>query len=94
MTVSYTHLDVYKRQEQGRLRQIDVALLHKRLHKAEEEGQKQRADMGTVYVGIRHNDDLPIAQLGNIEFLADAAAQRRDDRHQLFIAVHLSLIHI
>ena len=74
---------------EGRLRQIDVALLHKRLHKAEEEGQKQRADMRAVDVGIRHDDDLSIAQLGNIEFLADAAAKRRDNRHQLLVAVHL-----
>ena len=41
--VSYTHLDVYKRQ-QGRHGGIDIAVLDERAHIAEEEGQQQGAD--------------------------------------------------
>ena len=41
------------------------------------EGQQQGADVGAVHVGIRHDDDLAIAQLGHVKVLADTAAQRR-----------------
>ncbi len=43
----------------------------------EEEGQQQSADVGTVHIGIGHDDDLAIAQLGDVKFIADAAAQSR-----------------
>src|SRR6201999_3123994 len=33
-------------------------------HVAEEEGQEQSADVGTVHIGVGHEDDLAVAQLG------------------------------
>ena len=45
--------------------------------------------MGTVHVGIRHDDDLAVTQLRQIKFIPDAAAQSGDDRHQLVVAVDL-----
>ena len=45
---------------QGRLRDVDVALLHHLLILPEEEGQQQGADVGAVHVGIGHDDDLVI----------------------------------
>ena len=75
--------------EQGRLCQIDMPFLHKRFHKAEKEGQQKRTDVGAVDVGIRHNDNFTIAQFGEVEFLANPTAQCCDNRHQLFISVHL-----
>ena len=45
--------------------------------------------MGAVHIGIRHDDDLVIPQLGVVKFVADARAQRRDHRLELVVAVHL-----
>ena len=46
-----------------RLRDVEVAALDQLRHLAEEEGQKQRADMRAVHVGVGHDDDLVVAQL-------------------------------
>ena len=55
-----------------------------------EEGQHQRADMGAVDVGVRHDDDLVIAQLVGVELVAaDARAERGDQRADLFGRQHL-----
>ena len=75
--------------EEGRLGEVDVPLLDQRPHVAEEEGQKQGADVASVDVGVGHDDDLAVAELGDIEVLADAAAERHDDRHELLVAVDL-----
>ncbi len=59
-------------------------------HLAVEEGEQQRADVGAVHVGVGHHDDLVIAQLADIEFLAaDAGAQRRDQRADFHRGEHL-----
>ena len=58
-----------------RLRDEDVAALDQLLHVAEEERQQQRADVRAVHVRVGHDDDLAVAQLGEIEIvLADAGA--------------------
>ena len=49
-------------------------------HLAEEEGQQQRAYVGTIDVRIGHDDDAVVTQLLRIELvLADTTAQRRDN---------------
>ena len=59
-----------------RLRDVDVAALDQLRHVAEEERQQQRADVRAVDVGVGHQDDLAVAQLGGIEVvLADAACR-------------------
>ena len=76
---------------------IDVPFSMRGRMKPEEEGQQQGADMAAVHIGIGHDDDLAVPQLLNIELLADAAAQSRDHRHQLVVAVDLvqpGLLHV
>src|SRR6185369_11880113 len=73
-----------------RLRDIHVTAIDELLHVAEEEREQQRADVRTVDVGIRHQDDLAVTQLGNIEvFLADAGAERCNHGSNFFVAEHL-----
>ena len=46
--------------------------------------------MGAVDVGVRHDDDLVVAQLLGVElFVADAGAERGDQRADLLAAQHL-----
>ena len=46
--------------------------------------------MGAVDVGVRHDDDLVVAQLVGVELLAaDAGAERGDQRADLLAAQHL-----
>ncbi len=85
---------------QRRLGNIDVAALDQFGHLAVEEGQQQGADVRAVHVGVGHDDDAVVAQLGDVEVvaagappgLADAGAQGRDQREnfiagqQLFVA--------
>ena len=48
-------------------------------HLAEEKGQQQCADVRSVHIGVRHDDDAVITQLWKVELAAaDAAAQRGD----------------
>jgi hypothetical protein len=73
-----------------RLRDIEVAALDQFRHLPVEECQQQRADMGAVHVRVRHDDDLVIAQLVGVEFLApDAGAERGDQRPDFLTAQHL-----
>ena len=51
---------------------------------AEEERQQQRADVRAVDVGVGHDDDAVVAQLERVERVADAGAERRDQRPDLF----------
>src|SRR3546814_10947293 len=51
-----------------------------RAHLAIEEGEQQRADVRAVDVGVGHDDDLVIAQFCKVEFVADAGAERLDQR--------------
>ena len=53
--------------------------------------------MGTVHVGIGHDDDLVVAQLVNIELLAYAGAQAHHQGIELVVAVDLvrpGLLHV
>ena len=45
--------------------------------------------MRTIHVGIRHDDDFSIPELGEVEIFADGRAQSGDNRHQLFVAIDL-----
>ncbi len=76
--------------EQRRLRDEDVAALDQFLHVAEEERQQQRADVAAVDVGVGHQDDFAVAQLGRIEIvLRDAGAERGDHGANFFVRQHL-----
>ena len=55
-----------------RHRNIDMSFENQFRHKAVEQRQKQCRDMGTVHVGIGHDDDLVIPQLVQVELLPDA----------------------
>ena len=70
---------------QRRLSDVDVALLDQVPHLPEEEGEQKRADVRTVHVCIRHDDDLVIAGLLEFEVLPDAASDGCDHRPDLFV---------
>ena len=64
--------------------------LDHRHHVAEEERQEQRPDVGAVHVGIRHEDDLVVPELPEVELVrADAGAQRRDQEPDFLVGQHL-----
>ncbi len=46
---------------------VDFALLHELRHLAVEEREQQRADVRAVHVGVGHDDDPAVAQLGDVE---------------------------
>ena len=60
-----------------RLGDVEVAVDDQLLHVAEEEGQQQRADVRAVHVGVGHDDDAVVAQLRDVELIADAACRAR-----------------
>ena len=64
--------------EERRLCSVYVSALDERCHISEEECQKQCSDVRSVDVSIRHDDDLVVAQLADVEVLADVAAEGRD----------------
>src|SRR5690606_38111463 len=75
---------------EGRLRDVDVSALDELTHLPVEERQQQRADVRSVDVGVRHDDDAVVPQLRRIELVcADAAAERGDQRADLLAAEHL-----
>ena len=45
--------------------------------------------MAAVDVGVAHQDDLVVADLGDVELLADAGADGRDERLDLVVLQHL-----
>lgn len=66
-------------------------------HVAEEEGEQQGADVGAVDVGVRHQDNAVVAQLGGVELVVDARPQRGDDSPDFFVGEHLvgwRLLHV
>ena len=76
--------------EKRRLRDVDVAAIDEVAHLPVEERQQQRANVRSVDVGVRHDDDAVVPHLAGVELvLTDAASQRRDDRADLFVAEHL-----
>jgi hypothetical protein len=73
-----------------------VPVRHQFGHLPIEERQQQRADVRAVDVGIGHDDDLVVAQFGEVEPAlallvrrADAGAERRDDVGHLLRRQHL-----
>ena len=59
---------------QRRLRDVDVPAFHQHRHLPVEEGQQQGADVGAVDVGVGHDDDAVVAQLGDVEVVLALAA--------------------
>ena len=72
-----------------RLGDVDVAGLDQLLHLAEQQREDQRADVRAVDVGVRHQDDLVVAQPLDVELVADAGAERGDQRLDLLVLQHL-----
>ena len=56
---------------------VDVPALDELLHLAVEEGEDERADVRAVDVGVGHDDDPVVAQLLEVELLADARCRSR-----------------
>ena len=56
---------------------VHVAALQELPHVAEEECQEKGPDVRAVHVGIRHDDDLPVAELGDVELGAHPRARAR-----------------
>ena len=61
---------------EGRLRDVDVAVLDQLGHLTVKERQKQCADVRAVNVRVGHDDDAVVAELGDVEVLADVGAER------------------
>ncbi len=74
-----------------RLRDEQVALVDDLRHLPIEERQQERADVRTVHVGVRHDDDVVVAQLLDVEVVAPrhAAPERGDQRADLGAREHL-----
>src|SRR4030095_10880926 len=66
--------------DQRRLRDEQMTLLDELGHLAVEEREQERADVAPVDVGVRHDDQPPVAQARLVEVGAGAAPERRDDR--------------
>ena len=62
---------------------------HYVVHLPIEERQQERADVAAVHVGVRHQDDLVVAELFDIELVVDTGADRRDHRGDLLRREHL-----
>ena len=74
--------------EQRRLGHVDMAGHDELIHLPVEEGEQQRADVRAVDVGVGHDDDLVVAPLGEIHFVADAGADGRDHAADFFVGQH------
>ena len=80
-----------------RLRDVQMVLAgallrlprHHIVHLSVEEREQQRADVAAVNVGVRHQDDLVVAQLLDVELVVDASADRRDHGGDLLRREHL-----
>src|SRR5713226_8113833 len=77
-------------QIERRLGDVNVAALDELVHLAVEEGEQERADVGAVHVGVRHDDDLAVAKPRDVEVvLADSRAERGDEGADLLVREHL-----
>ena len=59
------------------------------VHLPVEEGQEQGADVAAVDVGVRHQDDLVVAQFVDAELVVDAGPDGGDHRRDLHRGEHL-----
>jgi hypothetical protein len=69
---------------------VNVAVLDQSPHLAEDEGEKEGADVGAIHVRVGHDDDLVVAGLGGVEgpfplVIADAGAGGGDDGPDLLV---------
>ena len=78
---------------QRRHRDVDVAFVDQFRHKTVKKREQEVADVCAVHVGIRHDHDLVVAELGNVEVVAvafrKAAAKGVDHRLDLGVCQHL-----
>ena len=58
-------------------------------HLPEEKCEEQRPDMATIHVRITHQDDLVIADLVKVVFLAYSCTDSRDQGLHLGVLEHL-----
>src|ERR671933_632739 len=72
-----------------RLGDVDVARLDQVLHLAEQQREDEGADVCADHVGVRHQDHLVVASALEVELVADAGADRGDERLDLLVAQHL-----
>src|SRR5829696_6497974 len=79
----------HRHRVEGRLGDVHVAGLDQRLHVAVEEGQQQRADVAAVDVGVGGDDHLVVADLLEVEVLAEAGADGLDHGPHLGVLQHL-----
>ena len=65
--------------EKRRLGDVDVSAFDDLGHLTEEKREQKRANVGSVDVGIGHDDDLVIAQFFEFEIVADARTESAKD---------------
>ena len=86
-------LTVWDRLVERRHRYVHMPLADEVRHEAVQESQKQGVDVGTIDIRIRHQDDLVVAQLRDVEVVAvalgEAAAEGVDHGLDLSIGKHL-----
>src|SRR5699024_6314714 len=56
-----------------------MAFLNQLRHEAEEQSQQQGSNVLTIDVGVGHEHNLVVAQLGDIKLFVDTRAKRSDD---------------
>ena len=72
------------------LSDIDSAFLYERPHVAKKEGHQQCPNVRTIHIGVRHDNNLPIPSLADVEVvLANPASYRGDDLGDFIVRQHL-----
>ena len=77
------------RQVERRHGDVDVAALEQLLHVPVEEREHEGADVRAVHVGVRHDDDPVVAELRDVELVADARADHLHEQLDLGVGEHL-----
>ena len=65
-----------------------MALFDQLRHEAVQERQHQCVDVRAVDIGIGHDDDLVVAQFGDIEIVVDSGSECRNHRFDLGIGIN------
>ena len=58
-----------------RHRDIGVSLFDQGAHVSEQEGEQERRNVLTVHIRVGHDDDLAVAELVEVEILADSRTE-------------------
>src|SRR5699024_2104758 len=66
-----------------------MAFLNQLRHEAEEQSQQQGSNVLTIDVGVGHEHNLVVAQLGDIKLFVDTRAKRSDDCLDFGVLQHL-----